>query len=132
MRLKKHDVRQAMSWPVPIDIVFYKHEKNIVSVLKQYVIEAFGREHKESLYRLRLIHDNTTSRGAEGLHHVMCLGKYAPEIIDGEIIFDSENEMRIKDKKNSVYVIQKNAEEVKFWDVTDECKGIISTEPLRD
>ncbi len=100
IRLTKVSVREAVSFPGAIDIVFYRDEKG-------------------ALYRLRY-----TDRGIpsltfiESLHRVMCLSKYAPEIIDGEIVMDDPDEINVKMDKD-IYNLKKNAENFEFIDADD-------------
>lgn len=100
IRLTKVSVREAVSFPGAIDIVFYRDEKG-------------------ALYRLR-----HTDRGIpsltfiESLHRVMCLSKYAPEIIDGEIVMDVPDEINVKMDKD-IYNLKKNAENFEFIDADD-------------
>lgn len=106
IRLKKFDVRRAVSFLAVIDIVFYKDEN-------------------DNLYRLKQIEDNKPRTSVESLHHAMCLDHYAPRVIEGEIVSDYKNGMEIKDKNNRIYHIQNNGEEFKFWDVMlDEVWGL--------
>lgn len=104
MKLTLHEIRSAVSFPAVIDVVFYKDEK-------------------ETLYRLKYIEDYTIRNGIEALHYIICIGKYAPEVMEGEIIFENEEELRIMDKDyEKVYRIQKNAEKFKFLEATQSNK----------
>lgn len=105
MKLKLDKIRRAVSFPAVIDMVFYK-------------------DGEENLYRLLRIREKSVRTELETFHHVMCLGQYAPEVIEGEVILDSERQMEIMDKDEKVYYIEKNAEELKFWEIgkmTLEC-----------
>ncbi len=99
IKLTKNSTRLAASLPGVMDIVFYKDEK--------------GR-----LYRLRYV-DNVMPPVSisESLHRMMCVAKYAPEIIQGKIIWEHSEDVHVK-MGDDIYVIQKNAEDFKFWDVT--------------
>ncbi|HEY9247422.1 MAG TPA: hypothetical protein VIO11_11295 [Candidatus Methanoperedens sp.] len=100
MRLNKTSTKEAMSL-IPMDVVFYKDET-------------------DRLYRLRkvpLISDTEY----EALIKATCLSKYAPDLIDGEIIEDNPEEIHIRvDRNNSgdalagMYVLQKNAGVLNF------------------
>lgn len=100
IKLTKISTREAASFPGSIDIVFYKDE--------------MGR-----LYRLRYVDNNMPRDVIEALHRVMCVSKYAPEIIDGEITMDGTGDVGVKMWGN-IYVLQKNAENFKFIDITDK------------
>ncbi len=97
LKLTKISEQEAASFPAAIDIVFYKDEK-------------------ERAYRLRYA-DNLKRYPdpIESLHRVMCVSKYAPEIIEGEIIGDNSDEVRII-ADSDLYVLQKNAEKFEFLD----------------
>lgn len=106
MKLTKTSTRVAMSL-IPMDMVFYKDEAN-----RLY-----------RLFKVPLISDTEE----EALIKATCLSKYAPDIIDGEIIEDNPEEVHIQLGRNNsgdalagVYVLQKNAEDYKFWDITDK------------
>lgn len=98
IRLAKVSVREALSFPGTMDIVFYKDENN-------------------RLYRLRYVNNMHCEDVIETLHRVMCASKYAPEIIDGEITMENLDEVYAKMGRD-VYVLQKNAADFKFLDVT--------------
>ncbi len=100
IRLTKVSVREAASFPGAMDIVFYRDEE--------------GR-----LYRLRYVNNMHCEDVIEALHRVMCVSRYAPEIIDGEITMENPGEVNAKMGRD-VYVLQKNAENFKFVDVTDK------------
>lgn len=102
IKLSKVSVREALSFPGAMDIVFYEDGK--------------GR-----LYRLRYVDNKIPCDIIESLHRVMCVSKYAPEIIDGEITVENQNEVNVKMDRD-VYVLQKNAENFKFRDITDRCE----------
>lgn len=88
-----------------IDVVFYKDEK-------------------EMLYRLKYIEDCAIRNGIEALHYIICMGKYAPEVVEGKVIFENEEELRImdKDREKVVYHVPKNAEKFKFLDAAQSNK----------
>lgn len=111
IRLKKYSVSEKGGWPGPIDIVLYKPEENIIlkklSELKCFILKS---QYNEKLYRLRFIHNYPIRDELQGLHMMFCLGKYAPEIIEGKILFENKNEIRVRSNDNIVYEIQKNIE----------------------
>ncbi|MBU4221965.1 MAG: hypothetical protein KKA10_10145 [Euryarchaeota archaeon] len=99
MKLTKTAVKVAMSL-IPNDIVFYQDEnKNCYRLLK---VPYPPLDHREAL------------------DMAVCLAKYAPEIIEGEIIEDNPKTVHVKDANNNVWIFQKNAEKYKFWDITDK------------
>ena len=69
--VRDNKIKRAVSLFAVVDIVFYKDEKR-------------------DLYRLKWIEDEKSRTLIESLHHVICLGRYAPEVIEGEIRFNSE------------------------------------------
>ncbi len=92
IKLNKYgDVREEPGWPGPVDIVLYKDDKG-------------------KLYRLKFVDDGQITDVVQVLHRVMCVGKHAPETIEGKIIFENADEIRILSKENKIYGIQKNAE----------------------
>ncbi len=102
MKLIKISIREAASFPGAMDIVFYKDERG-------------------GCYRLRYVDNNAYRTVIESLHRVMCVSKYAPEIIDGEIAWENSEEVNIKMGRD-IYALQKNAENFKFVDITDKYK----------
>lgn len=100
IRLTKVSIREAASFPGAMDIVFYEDENR-------------------RLYRLRYVDNNAPGTIIESLHRVMCVSKYAPEIIDGDITRESADEVNVKIGRDS-YVLQKNAENFKFIDITNK------------
>ncbi len=100
MALTKTSVKVAMGL-VPMDMVFYKDEN-------------------DKLYRLRYLKSAIyeTTDQIEILGRLMNVSKYATDIIEGEVVEDSPAELHIKAERG-IYIFQKNAEKVKFWDVTD-------------
>lgn len=101
MKLKKYSEHQALSWNCVVDIIFYKDES-------------------DNLYRLQYVipTDKGGLKEYSSWIYVTNVAGFAPEIIDGETIKESKNEIRIKDQEY-IYVIQKNAEEFKFFDIRD-------------
>lgn len=96
IRLVLHEIRRAVSFPMVMDVVFYKDEKG-------------------ALYRLEYIEDRVMRDFLEGWHHLVCLGKYAPKAMEGEVIFEDEEALKIMDDK-VVYYVRKNAEKFEFLD----------------
>jgi len=67
----------------------------------------FYNDENNKTYRLKHVDDNTFPiTTIESLHRAMCVSKYAPEIIEGEIIGEDPNTVRVK-IDSSVYVLQK-------------------------
>lgn len=67
------------------------------------------RDLQDRLYRLRYVDNEGHSyNGIEELYRVMCVSRYAPEIIDGEIIEERSDEVHVK-VGSDIYVLQKNA-----------------------
>ena len=105
MKLIKTSTRVAMSL-IPMDVVFYKDEA-------------------DKLYRLLKVPAISGST-YEALSMATCLSRYAPDIIEGETIEDYPKYIHIRVNGNNsgdvigVYELQKNAENYKFWDITDE------------
>ncbi len=117
MKLIKTSSRIAMSI-VPNDVVFYKDEDN-------------------RLYRLIKVPVSPHSE-YEALEIAACKNRYAPDIINGDVIEDNPKEIYIRvdtiDGNNhnwytGVYKFQKNAEDYKFWDITDRFQKNESTTP---
>jgi len=108
MKLTKLITRIAMSL-IPYDIVFYKDENN-------------------RIYRLMKTPHIGYSE-MDFLDMAVNKAKYAPEIVEGDIVDENDKEIRIRsDRKdneidNGIYVFMKNAEDFKFWDVTDYIHG---------
>lgn len=105
MKLTKVAVRMAMGL-IPTDMVFYKDEK-------------------DKLYRLRYLKSAVyeTSDPLEILSRLVFISKYAPDTLKGEIVEDSIKEVHIKTERG-IYIFQKDAENIKFWDMTDYEKKI--------
>lgn len=101
VKLTKTSVKVAMSL-IPMDMVFYKDEN-------------------DKLYRLKYLKSAIfeTVDQAEILDRIVNISKYATDIIEGEVVKDSLDEIHIK-AECGIYIFQKNAEKVKFWDITDE------------
>lgn len=99
LKLTKFSISEAASFPGSMDIVFYKDIKN-------------------GLYRLRYA-DNLKRYPdpIESLHRAMCVSKYAPEVIEGEVIGENSDEVRII-AESDLYILQKNAEKFEFLDIT--------------
>lgn len=111
MKLIKISSRIAMSL-VPIDIVFYKDEDNKLYRLLKVPITAYDE--------------------FDALEIAACKNRYAPDIINGEIVEDGPKEIHIRvdriDSDNynyctGIYKFQKNAENYEFWDITDDFKN---------
>ncbi len=100
IKLTLHDVKQAVSIAV-MDIVFYKDD--------------YGK-----LYRLYSIKDAGPAEAyfERGFHHIVCLGDYAPDIIEGKIELENEYVLKVRDKNGDRYKILKNAEKFEFWDAS--------------
>ncbi len=95
MKIKptKFSVGMAASFTGAMDVVIY-------------------RDLKDRLYRLRYVDDERHSYNAnaiEVIRRVMCVSRYAPEIIDGEIIEECSDEFHVK-VGSIIYVLQRNAE----------------------
>lgn len=101
VKLIKTSVREAMSL-IPMDMVFYKDKDDKLYRLR-YLKSAF----EDYLDQLEI------------LHKWACISKYAPDILEGEIIEDTHAEVHVK-ADCGIYILQKNAEKIKFWDVTEE------------
>lgn len=101
IKLIKVSVRVAMSI-IPNDIVFYKDET-------------------DKLYRLRYLKSAIyeTSDQLEILGRMVCISKYATDTIEGEIIEDGTDQVHVKTERG-IYILDKNAENYKFWDITDK------------
>ncbi len=100
MKLTKVAVREAMGL-IPMDMVFYKDEKDKVYRLRYL---------KSAIYE--------TSDPIEILSRLVSVSKYAPDTLEGEIVEDSSKEVHIKTDRG-IYLLQKNAENIKFWDITN-------------
>lgn len=99
LRLTKFSISEAASFPGAMDIVFYKDDNN-------------------GLYRLRYVDIvNRFLDPIESLHRAMCISKYAPEVIEGEVIGENSDEVRII-AESDLYVLKKNAEKFEFLDIT--------------
>jgi hypothetical protein len=103
IKLELHDVKQAVSFPAVMDIVFYKDEKN--KLYRLYHI-AYAKPKKENY--------------TQTFNRLVCLGNYAPKIIEGKIVQENKHGLIIKDKNGDIYDIHKNAEEFEFWEVDKE------------
>jgi len=78
IKLTYFSTREAASFPGPVDVVFYNDENN-------------------KTYRLKHVDDNTFPiTTIESLHRAMCVSKYAPEIIEGEIIGGIQIQLELK------------------------------------
>jgi len=100
IRLELHDIRMAMSFPAAMDIVFYKDEK-------------------DQLYRLYRI-DYAEPKKDDFTHsfdRLICLGRYAPQFIEGKIVRENERGLKIRTKNGNTYEVFKNAEKFEFWEV---------------
>ena len=100
LKLTKSSVREAMGL-IPTDMVFYK-------------------DSDANLYRLRYLKSPFDEYMSEvqKLTIYACISKYAPDILEGEIVEDNPEEVHVKAERG-IYIIQKNAEKIKFWDITD-------------
>ena len=102
MRLVIDDIKRALSLPGVIDVVFYKDDRN-------------------SLYRLCWIKKEKNKNVSEDVikifHQAMCLGCYAPEVIDGETTFNNKEIIEIVDENKNVYRLEKNVSKSEFLDV---------------
>jgi bifunctional DNA-binding transcriptional regulator/antitoxin component of YhaV-PrlF toxin-antitoxin module len=100
MKLTKVAVREAMGL-IPTDMVFYKDEE-------------------DKIYRLRYLKSAIyeTSDQIEILSRLVLISKYAPDTLEGEIVEDSSKEVHIQTDRG-IYIFQKNAENIKFWDITN-------------
>lgn len=99
MKLTKHSVKVAMSL-IPNDIVFYRDEK-------------------KNCYRLMKVPYPPVDQ-REALVMAVCLSKYAPDIIEGDVIEDHPKVVHVKDAADNLWIFQKNAENYEFWDITDK------------
>ena len=100
MKLTKVAVRVAMGL-IPTDMVFYQDEKDKVYRLRYL---------KSAVYEI--------SDPIEILSRLVLISKYAPDTLEGEIVEDSSKEVHIKTDRG-IYIFQKNAENIKFWDITN-------------
>ena len=102
MRLVIDDIKKVLSFPAVIDVVFYKDDRN-------------------SLYRLCWIKKEKNKKVSEDVikifHQAMCLGCYAPEVIDGKIMFNNEDIIEIVDENKNIYRLEKNVSKSEFLDV---------------
>lgn len=97
LKLTKSSVKEAMGL-IPTDMVFYK-------------------DAEDKLYRLRYLKspfDECLSE-VQKLNIYVCISKYAPDILEGEIVEDNPDEVHVKAERR-IYIIQKNAEKIEFWD----------------
>ncbi len=60
-----------------------------------------------------------TSDQLEILGRLVNISKYATDTNEGEIIEESTGEVHVKTERG-IYILQKNAENYKFWDITDK------------
>ena len=105
LKLTKSSVKEAMGL-IPTDMVFYK-------------------DAEDKLYRLRYLKspfDECLSE-VQKLNIYACISKYAPDILEGEIVEDNPDEVNVKAERG-IYIIQKNAEKIEFWDITDFDKNV--------
>ena len=86
---------------IPTDMVFYKDKDDKLYRLR-YLKSAF-EEYLRELDKLRIF---------------VGISKYAPDILDGEIVEDSPAEVHVKAERGT-YIFQKNAEKIKLWDITE-------------
>lgn len=98
--LTKTSVREAMSL-IPIDMVFYKDKDDKLYRLR-YLKSAF-EDYLSELDKLRIF---------------VFISRYAPDILEGEIVQDNRDEVHVKAERG-IYILQKNAEKIKFWDITE-------------
>ena len=98
--LTKTSVREAMSL-IPTDMVFYKDKDDKLYRLR-YLKSAFD-DYLSELDKLRIF---------------VCISKYAPDILEGEIVEDNLDEVHVKAERG-IYILQKNAEKLRFWDITE-------------
>ena len=102
IKLTKESEKLAMSLFMPVEIVFYKDES--------------GKH-----YRLETIHDGHENEIGNAFHLAMHISNFAPEIIEGKISKDYEEVIHVKVNEKT-YVLEKNAEKFKFWDITKRFK----------
>jgi hypothetical protein len=101
LKLTKSSVREAKGL-IPTDMVFYKDKDG-------------------KLYRLRYL----KSRFEESMSEVQkltiyaCISKYAPDILEGEIVEDNPDEVHVI-AESGIYILQKNAEKIEYWDTSEE------------
>jgi hypothetical protein len=107
--LTKFSVGQALSYPGTMDMVFYKDENS-------------------RLYRLRYVDNGIPTESViQAMHRVMCVSEYAPSTIEGEIIDEFSDEIRIK-AGSDVFVFQRNAERLKYWDAIENREATCDAE----
>lgn len=87
---------------IPMDMVFYKDET-------------------DKSYRLRYLKSAIfeTTNQLEILGRLANVSQYATDIIEGDVVEDTPSELHIKGERG-IYIFLKNAEKIKFWDVTDK------------
>ena len=100
IKLELHDVRMAMSFPAVMDIVFYKDENN--KLYRLYCIK-YAKPKKEDF--------------TQTFDRLICMGRYAPQIIKGKIIQENERDLKIRAENGDIYEVFKNAEKFEFWEV---------------
>ena len=102
MRLVIDDIKKALSFPAVIDVVFYKDNRN-------------------SLYRLCWIKKRKNKNISEDVikifHQTMYLGCYAPEVIEGKIIFNNKRIIEIAGENKNIYRLERNVDKLEFLDV---------------
>jgi hypothetical protein len=91
-----------------------------IKLIKVYVGEIIGviatdmvfyKDECGKLYRLRYLKsmfDEYLSQ-IDRLKIFACISKYAPDILDGEIVQDNNDEVHIKTERG-IYILEKNAE----------------------
>lgn len=91
-----------------------------IKLIKVYVGETIGviatdmvfyKNEDSKLYRLRYLKslfDEYLSQ-VDRLKIFACISKYAPDILDGEIVQDNNDEVHIKTERG-IYILEKNAE----------------------
>ncbi|MCG2825270.1 MAG: hypothetical protein L6265_01610 [Thermoplasmatales archaeon] len=102
IRLVIDDIKKVLSFPAVIDVVFYKDDKN-------------------NSYRLCWIKKRKNKNVSEDVikifHKAMYLGCYAPEVIEGKIIFNNKGIIEIADENKNIYRLEKNVDKSEFLDV---------------
>ena len=97
IKLFKTNIRVAESIYLPVDIVYYKEEKDDIAK-----------------YRLLRIINEVFLKMSEdwglGITMLSTLRNYAPDIIEGEIIKHYYKDVHIKTDDDSIYVVVKDAE----------------------
>jgi len=60
----------------------------------------------------------------EALEMAVCLAQYAPAVIEGEVVKEDPKTVHVNDVRGNVWIFQKNAENYKFWDITDKVSAM--------